>query len=105
MVLPASTAARAAFAFEFALDELHVWSVSRSTRRGTPPSARCMTRSWSASLSPGNMGCPSAISPIRHPIAKTSTFTSYAREPRRSSGARYHRVATYSVRGAERRLS
>ncbi len=33
-----------------------------------------------------------------HPVAQTSTFGPYWRSPTRSSGARYHFVATYSVR-------
>lgn len=63
---------------------------------GNGPSMLCMTCTWSISLSPGNMGCVSIISPIRQPIAQISHGLPYD-WPSSNSGARYHRVATYSV--------
>ena len=56
--------------------------------------------SWSRSDSPGKSGWPSMSSPMMHPSAHWSTSWPYDVEPRRSSGARYDRVATYSVRGS-----
>lgn len=71
-------------------------SIAALSAAGNGPSMLWMTCTWSTSLSPGNMGWVSTISPIRHPTAQMSHGLPYP-IPSSSSGARYHRVATYSV--------
>lgn len=46
------------------------------------------------SVSAGNNGLPVSISAKIHPVAQMSTAFPYSVSPTRSSGARYHLVAT-----------
>ena len=50
--------------------------------------------------SPGSSGCSEKTSAVRQPAAHTSTAAVCALARRRISGARYHRVLTYGVKGA-----
>ena len=47
---------------------------------------------------PGNIALPIISSPKMHPIDQISTAFAYFLEPSKISGARYHLVATYSVK-------
>jgi len=70
---------------------------SISSWLGRPVSA--MIRSnWLSVEVPGKIGFPSSSSPNMHPMLHISTPLVYVCEPSRISGARYHLVATYSVR-------
>jgi len=55
-----------------------------------------MRSNWSASEVPANSGRPLAISAKMHPTDQMSTGVEYLRLPIRTSGARYHRVTTFS---------
>ena len=61
------------------------------------PIVFCIRCNWCMSDSPCQMGTLVRSSANRHPVAQTSTPGPYCVSPTRSSGARYHRVATYSV--------
>lgn len=53
---------------------------------------------WLRVDEPGNIAFPVINSPMMHPTDHISTALEYLVEPSRISGARYHLVATYSVR-------
>lgn len=54
-------------------------------------------KSWSISESPWNSGFLVASSAKMVPVLQTSTGVEYRAEPRRTSGARYHRVTTWNT--------
>ncbi len=62
------------------------------------PSVFLIKYNWSRSDFPGSNGCPEYNSQNTQPIAQTSTGGPYCVSPTSSSGARYHLVATYSVK-------
>lgn len=71
--------------------------LSMSSFLGLPVSSS--TRSiWFSVLTPGKIDFPMISSPNMHPTLHMSTALVYFVLPRRISGARYQRVATYSVR-------
>ncbi len=56
-------------------------------------------RSWSALSLPRKRGTPEIISAKMHPHDQTSMEVLYVLEPRRTSGARYHKVTTLHIMG------
>lgn len=82
--------------FSFNALQSRLRSIAAFSDAGNGPSMLWITCTWSISLSPGNIGCVSTISPIRHPMAQISHGLPYP-IPSNNSGARYHLVATYSV--------
>ena len=71
------------------------WSSSTSSV-GVPRTFKTQY-SCSMSVSPGNKGELLSISPKIHPTAHMSTAESYNLAPYKSSGARYHLVATFQI--------
>lgn len=70
---------------------------SMSSLVGLPISSRILS-TWLSVELPGNTGLPRNISPSMHPTDHISTALVYLEDPSSISGARYHLVATYSVR-------
>ena len=69
---------------------------SISSRLGLPNSYSILS-TWLRVELPGKMAFPKYISPKIHPTDHISTALVYLDEPSSISGARYQRVATYSV--------
>jgi hypothetical protein len=61
------------------------------------PNTEMMRCTWSRKSSPGNSGCLPNSSARMHPTDQMSTALVYSLAFRMTSGARYHRVTTYSV--------
>src|SRR5579863_1523687 len=69
-------------------------TILRRVRSSGVPIILIMCRSWSALSLPRKRGTPEIISAKMHPHDQTSMEVLYVLEPRRTSGARYHKVTT-----------
>jgi len=70
-------------------------AILRSVRSSGVPIILIICRSWSALSLPRKRGTPEIISAKMQPHDHTSMEVLYVLEPRRTSGARYHRVTTF----------
>lgn len=71
--------------------------ILRRVRSSGVPIILMMCRSWSALSLPRKRGTPEIISAKMHPHDQTSMEVLYVLEPRRTSGARYHKVTTLHI--------
>lgn len=79
--------------------------MARMSSSSGMPRRSIIISTWFIVDVPGKIAFPRIISPRMQPMLHMSTALEYLWEPSRISGARYQRVATYSVRtGAQDRL-